>query len=106
MSAPLTATEVGGRQSVAGLLRPVRGPRVDARWTPGTATAPRTVWGHRPGGWSGPRSWASGQPKTSNSETWAPFWTLLAVKDSCTYWSLLPAGRVTETVLPVAGSKV
>ena len=40
------------------------------------------------------------------SEAWAPFWTLLAVKLSWTYWSLVPAGSGMVTVLPVDGFQV
>jgi hypothetical protein len=40
------------------------------------------------------------------SEACAPFWTLLAVKLSCTYWSLVPEGRGMVTVLPVEGFQV
>jgi hypothetical protein len=45
-------------------------------------------------------------PQTWNSESWAPFWTLLAVKFSSTYWSVVPLGSAMVTVLPVAGLKV
>ena len=40
------------------------------------------------------------------SEAWAPFWTLLAVKLSSTYWSLVPDGSAMVTVLPVEGFQV
>src|SRR5579875_4015469 len=43
---------------------------------------------------------------TWNSEAWAPFWTLFAVKLSCTYRSLVPLGRPIVTVFPVAGFHV
>ena len=45
-------------------------------------------------------------PQIWNSETCAPFWTLLAVKDSSTYWSVVPAGSWMVTVLPVDGLNV
>ncbi len=45
-------------------------------------------------------------PQTWNSDTWAPFWTLLAVKESSTYWSVVPAGSGMVTVLPVDGFQV
>ena len=45
-------------------------------------------------------------PQTWNSEACAPFCTLLAVKLNSTYWSVVPAGRFTVTVFPVAGLNV
>ena len=45
-------------------------------------------------------------PKSSSSEICAPFWTLLAVKLSSTYWPLVPDGSGMVTVFPVAGLKV
>jgi hypothetical protein len=45
-------------------------------------------------------------PQIWNSEAWAPFWTLLAVKESWTYWAVVPEGREMVTVFPVAGLKV
>src|SRR6185437_8806383 len=45
-------------------------------------------------------------PRTWNSDIWAPFWTLLAVKLSWTYWSVVPEGRLIVTVLPVEGFQV
>src|SRR6202020_636996 len=44
--------------------------------------------------------------KTSNSDSWAAVQPVLPVKLSSTYWSLVPDGRVIETVLPVEGLKV
>ena len=45
-------------------------------------------------------------PKISSSDIWAPFWTLLAVKLSSMYWSLVPDGSGIVTVLPVDGFQV
>jgi hypothetical protein len=45
-------------------------------------------------------------PKTSSSDICAPFWTLLAVKVSSMYWSLVPEGSGIVTVLPVDGFQV
>ena len=45
-------------------------------------------------------------PKISSSESWAPFWTLLAVKSSSMYCSAVPAGSAMVTVLPVDGFQV
>ena len=44
--------------------------------------------------------------KTSSSDSWAAVQPVLAVKLSCTYWSLVPAGSGMVTVLPVDGLKV
>ena len=45
-------------------------------------------------------------PQTWNSEACAPFCTLFAVKDNCTYCSLDPDGNAIVTVLPVDGFHV
>jgi hypothetical protein len=44
--------------------------------------------------------------KTSNSDSWAALQPVLAVKDSSTYWALVPDGRLIVTVLPVDGLNV
>ena len=44
--------------------------------------------------------------KISNSETWAASQPVLPVKSSSRYWSLVPAGRLMETVFPVDGLNV
>jgi hypothetical protein len=45
-------------------------------------------------------------PKISNSDSWAASPPVLPVKLSSTYWALVPAGRLTVTVLPVDGLNV
>ena len=44
--------------------------------------------------------------KISNSESCAAVQPLFAVKDNSRYWSFVPDGRLTLTVLPVAGLNV
>jgi len=44
--------------------------------------------------------------KISNSESCAAVQPLFAVKDSSRYWSVVPDGRLNDTVLPVDGLKV
>lgn len=44
--------------------------------------------------------------KIWNSDTCAALQPVLAVNESCRYWSFVPEGRVKLTVLPVAGLKV
>jgi len=44
--------------------------------------------------------------KTSNAESCAAVQPVLPVKLSCTYWALVPDGRLIVTVLPVDGLKV
>jgi hypothetical protein len=44
--------------------------------------------------------------KISNSDSCAAVHPLFAVKDNSRYWSFVPDGRLTLTVLPVAGLKV
>jgi hypothetical protein len=44
--------------------------------------------------------------KISNCDSWAALQPVLAVKDSSTYWALVPDGRLIVTVLPVDGLNV
>jgi hypothetical protein len=44
--------------------------------------------------------------KISNSEICAAVQPVFPVKDSCRYWSVVPDGRLIDTVLPVAGLNV
>src|ERR1700722_11157705 len=48
----------------------------------------------------------TGYGETWNSDSWAASQPVLAVKFSCTYWALVPDGRLMVTVLPVAGLNV
>jgi hypothetical protein len=49
---------------------------------------------------------SSDPPKTWNSDNCAADQPVLAVKLSCTYWALVPEGRLIVTVFPVEGLKV
>jgi len=53
-----------------------------------------------------PQGQADQEAKISNSDSWAAFHPVFAVKLSRTYRADVPAGRVMVTVLPVAGLKV
>jgi hypothetical protein len=65
--------------------RPAVGPGARTRVPAKAVCTGRARPRGRPGGCPGAPRWSVDQPKMSNSETCAPFWTSLAVKSSCTY---------------------